>query len=70
MVEFLRRYVENAMGYTWAPGSKSSGFSNMKKCHPDNRIENDMEEWLLMYNEIVGIKLFSIYSIPILQLSL
>ena len=23
---------------------ESSGFSNMKKCHPDNRIENDMED--------------------------
>ena len=23
---------------------KLSGFSYVKKCHPDNRIENDMEE--------------------------
>ena len=28
----------------------------MKFYHPDNRIEKDMEEWQLMYNEVVSIK--------------
>ena len=41
--------------------------SNIKKNHPDNGNKKYMEEWRLIHNEVVGIKLFSIYSILLFQ---